>query len=104
MASCCIAAHPTRERQPRGPHPNRSRSAVVGLAPRRKVDTALAMTDAEREARTWNNGDVINVTMPAVIALDRTPDSPTVQSVRFGGIVLAGGFATTDLIALPVPT
>jgi DUF1680 family protein len=54
--------------------------------------------------RTWNNGDVIDVTMPAAIALDRTPDSATVQSVRYGGIVLAGAYGNTDLTALPVLT
>jgi len=54
--------------------------------------------------RTWNNGDVIDVTMPAAIALDRTPDSATVQSVRFGGIVLAGAYGTTQLTNLPLLT
>jgi len=52
--------------------------------------------------RTWNTGDVIDVTMPAAIALDRTPDSASVQSARFGGIVLAGAYGTTDLTSLPV--
>jgi DUF1680 family protein len=54
--------------------------------------------------RTWNTGDVVDVTMPAALAVERTPDSPTVQSVRFGGIVLAGGYGTTDVGALPVLT
>jgi hypothetical protein len=40
--------------------------------------------------------------MPAAIALDRTPDSAAVQSVRFGGIVLAGAYGTTNLASLPV--
>jgi len=51
--------------------------------------------------RAWNNGDVIDVTMPAAIALDRTPDSATVQSARYGGIVLAGAYGTTQLTSLP---
>jgi uncharacterized protein len=54
--------------------------------------------------RTWNNGDVIDVTMPAAIALERTPDSATVQSVRYGGIVLAGAYGTTQLTSLPTLT
>jgi hypothetical protein len=40
--------------------------------------------------------------MPAAIALDRTPDAASVQSVRFGGIVLAGAYGTTNLTSLPV--
>jgi DUF1680 family protein len=54
--------------------------------------------------RTWNNGDVIDVTMPAAIALDRTPDSATTQSVRYGGIILAGAYGTTQLTSLPTLT
>ncbi|HZJ66073.1 MAG TPA: beta-L-arabinofuranosidase domain-containing protein [Kofleriaceae bacterium] len=54
--------------------------------------------------RTWNNGDVVDVTMPAAIAVERTPDSATVQSVRFGGIVLAGAYGTTQLTSLPTLT
>jgi hypothetical protein len=52
--------------------------------------------------RTWNNGDVVDVTMPAAIALERTPDSATVQSVRYGGIVLSGAYGTTQPSGLPV--
>ena len=51
--------------------------------------------------RTWASGDVVDVTMPAAIALDRTPDSATVQSVRYGGIVLGGAYGTTQLTGLP---
>jgi DUF1680 family protein len=51
--------------------------------------------------RTWNSGDVVNITMPAAIAVERTPDSPTVSSVRFGGIVLSGAYGTTQLTSLP---
>src|ERR1041384_2744367 len=51
--------------------------------------------------RTWRTGDVVDVTMPAAIAVERTPDSATVQSVRFGGIVLAGAYGTTQLTSLP---
>jgi uncharacterized protein len=54
--------------------------------------------------RTWNNGDVVEVTMPAAIALERTPDSATVQSVRYGGIVLSGAYGTTQPSGLPVLT
>jgi DUF1680 family protein len=54
--------------------------------------------------RTWNDGDVIDVTMPAALALERAPDSPVVQSVRLGAIVLAGGYGTTDVGSLPVLT
>jgi uncharacterized protein len=54
--------------------------------------------------RTWNNGDVVDVTMPAAIALERTPDSATVQSVRYGGIVLSGAYGNTQLTALPTLT
>src|SRR5262249_46847609 len=50
--------------------------------------------------RTWHSGDVVDITMPAAIAVERTPDSATVQSVRFGGIVLAGAYGTTDLASV----
>lgn len=55
-------------------------------------------------SRTWNSGDVVNLTMPAAIAVERTPDSATVQSVRFGGIVLSGAYGTTQLTSLPTLT
>jgi uncharacterized protein len=51
--------------------------------------------------RTWNNGDVVDVNMPAAIAVERSPDSATVQSVRNGAIVLAGAYGTTQLTSLP---
>lgn len=51
--------------------------------------------------RTWRTGDVVDVTMPAAIAVEPTPDNATVQSVRFGGIVLAGAYGTTQLTSLP---
>jgi hypothetical protein len=51
--------------------------------------------------RTWNNGDVVNIIMPAALAVERTPDSATVSSVRFGGIVLSGAYGTTQLTSLP---
>ena len=51
--------------------------------------------------RTWSSGDVVDVTMPAAVALDRSPDSASVQSVRYGGIVLSGAYGTTDLTSLP---
>jgi uncharacterized protein len=38
------------------------------------------------------------------ITLDRTPDSATVQSVRYGGIVLAGRYGTAGLSGLPTLT
>jgi DUF1680 family protein len=51
--------------------------------------------------RTWATGDTVDVTLPMAIALDRTPDSSTVQSVRYGGIALAGRYGTTSLSGLP---
>jgi DUF1680 family protein len=54
--------------------------------------------------RTWNAGDVVDVTLPMAIALDRTPDDATVQSVRYGGIVLAGRYGSSGLSSLPTLT
>ena len=52
-------------------------------------------------SRAWRSGDVIDVVMPAAIAFERAPDSAVVQSVRYGGIVLAGAYGTTELTRLP---
>ena len=51
--------------------------------------------------RSWTTGDVVDVTMPAALALDRAPDSQTVVAVRYGGIVLSGAYGTTNLTSLP---
>lgn len=54
--------------------------------------------------RTWRAGDVVDVSLPMAIALDRTPDNAAVQSVRYGGIVLAGRYGSTGLSGLPTLT
>jgi hypothetical protein len=41
------------------------------------------------------------VSLPLAIALDRAPDRATVQSVRCGGIALAGRYGTSGLSGLP---
>ena len=54
--------------------------------------------------RTWATGDTVDLTMPMTIALERTPDSATVQAVRYGGIVLGGRYGSTSLTGLPTLT
>ncbi|MBO3744680.1 glycoside hydrolase family 127 protein [Streptosporangiaceae bacterium NEAU-GS5] len=51
--------------------------------------------------RTWAAGDVVDVTLPMALTLERTPDNPQVQAVKYGGIVLAGQYGSTGLSALP---
>ncbi|GAA3208547.1 beta-L-arabinofuranosidase domain-containing protein [Dactylosporangium siamense] len=42
--------------------------------------------------RAWANGDTIVVTLPMALALTSTPDDPTVQSVSYGPVLLAGQY------------
>jgi DUF1680 family protein len=52
-------------------------------------------------SRTWASGDVVDLTLPMSLTREATPDNPTVQAVKFGPVVLAGGYGTTNLTALP---
>ncbi|GAA3791411.1 glycoside hydrolase family 127 protein [Sphaerisporangium flaviroseum] len=50
---------------------------------------------------TWNNGDVIDVSLPMPLVREPAPDSAAVQAVMVGPIVLAGGYGSTNLSSLP---
>jgi DUF1680 family protein len=51
--------------------------------------------------RTWASGDVVELTLPAPLVREPTPDNPAVQAVKVGPIVLAGAYGTTDLGSMP---
>jgi hypothetical protein len=47
--------------------------------------------------RTWASGDTVDLVMPARLTFAPAPDNAAVQVVKYGGIVLAGEYGTTDL-------
>jgi uncharacterized protein len=51
--------------------------------------------------RTWASGDVVDLSLPMALSRESAPDDATAQVVRHGPIVLAGGYGTTNLTALP---
>ena len=54
--------------------------------------------------RIWDSGDVIDVTMPAALTFEPTPDNAEVRALRFGAVVLAGEYGSTNLSGLPTLT
>ncbi|MBL7261116.1 glycoside hydrolase family 127 protein [Paractinoplanes lichenicola] len=53
-------------------------------------------------SRTWVTGDVVDVTLPMTVRREAANDNSTVQAVKFGPLVLAGLFGSSNLSALPV--
>jgi hypothetical protein len=51
--------------------------------------------------RTWATGDVVELTLPMALRMERTPDNATVQAACYGPVVLAGAYGTNNLSALP---
>lgn len=51
--------------------------------------------------RTWASGDVVDVTLPASLTFPRANDDASVGAVKYGAIVLAGQYGSTNLSALP---
>ncbi|MDQ7807753.1 glycoside hydrolase family 127 protein [Amycolatopsis sp. A133] len=51
--------------------------------------------------RTWAPGDVVDVTLPASLTFPRTNDDAGAGAVKYGAIVLAGQYGSTNLSALP---
>jgi DUF1680 family protein len=51
--------------------------------------------------RTWASGDVLDVSLPMTLTRESTPDNATVQAVKHGPIVLAGGYGTSNLSTMP---
>ncbi|MEU4520517.1 beta-L-arabinofuranosidase domain-containing protein [Amycolatopsis sp. NPDC024027] len=51
--------------------------------------------------RTWAAGDVVDVSVPASLTFPRANDDGGVGAVKYGPIVLAGQYGSTDLGALP---
>jgi DUF1680 family protein len=47
--------------------------------------------------RTWASGDRVELTLPAGLVFSPTPDKPSVQVVKYGGIVLAGQYGRDPL-------
>jgi uncharacterized protein len=47
--------------------------------------------------RTWASGDVVDLTMPATLTFPRTTDNSTVGAAKYGAVVLAGQYGSTDL-------
>ncbi|MBV1853216.1 glycoside hydrolase family 127 protein [Catellatospora tritici] len=54
--------------------------------------------------RVWASGDVVDISLPMALTRESTPDSSTTQAVKYGPIVLAGAYGTTNLTALPTLT
>jgi DUF1680 family protein len=51
--------------------------------------------------RTWATGDVVVLTLPMALRMERTPDNAAVQAVLYGPVVLAGAYGSNNLSALP---
>jgi DUF1680 family protein len=51
--------------------------------------------------RNWTSGDVVDVAVSPSLVVEPTPDNAAVQSVKYGGIVLAGEYGTNNLSAMP---
>ncbi|TDV42203.1 beta-L-arabinofuranosidase domain-containing protein [Actinophytocola oryzae] len=47
--------------------------------------------------RTWASGDVVEVAVPATLTFPRANDNASIGAVRYGAIVLAGQYGSTDL-------
>jgi DUF1680 family protein len=47
--------------------------------------------------RVWASGDVVDVSVPASLTFPRTNDNSGVGAVKYGAIVLAGQYGSTDL-------
>lgn len=47
--------------------------------------------------RTWSTGDVIDFTMPASLKFPRANDNANIGAAKYGAIVLAGEYGSTDL-------
>jgi uncharacterized protein len=44
--------------------------------------------------RRWQRGDVLEVTLPMQLAVEPTPDHPTVQALTYGPVVLSGVYGS----------
>ncbi|MBE8524566.1 glycoside hydrolase family 127 protein [Amycolatopsis sp. H6(2020)] len=51
--------------------------------------------------RTWASGDVVDVSVPASLTFPRANDDAGVGAAKYGPIVLAGQYGSTNLSALP---
>ncbi|MFK3979175.1 beta-L-arabinofuranosidase domain-containing protein [Micromonospora sp. NPDC050397] len=51
--------------------------------------------------RTWSTGDVVDLTLPMALTREATPDNASVQAVKYGPIVLAGQYGTSNLSSMP---
>jgi DUF1680 family protein len=68
--------------------------------------TAQAVTPGSfaTVSRTWATGDMVDLSLPMAITREAAPDNPAVQAVRYGPLVLAGGYGTTNLTSMPTLT
>jgi DUF1680 family protein len=66
-----------------------SKPAVLTLNGKVKERAAKPSTYLSLE-RKWKEGDVITVTLPAALRLERAKDNPAMLSVFFGPVLLAG--------------
>ncbi|MFC7846855.1 beta-L-arabinofuranosidase domain-containing protein [Arthrobacter sp. NPDC057388] len=49
-------------------------------------------------ARTWKNGDTVEVDMPFTLRAEKAPDDPSVQTLMYGPVHLVARDARTDLL------
>lgn len=73
-----------------------SKPAVLTLNGKVKERAAKPSTYLSLE-RKWKEGDVITVTLPAALRLERAKDNPAMLSVFFGPVLLAGELGRENL-------
>ncbi len=66
-------------------------AAPRGVTPRKPMYSSPVPVSSYLEVkRTWRSGDVVEVTLPKRLHLERTPDVPSRASIMWGPLVLAG--------------
>lgn len=51
--------------------------------------------------RTWTSGDVVDVSVPATLTFPRANDNAAIGAARYGAVVLAGQYGSTNLSSMP---
>jgi DUF1680 family protein len=62
----------------------------------KKLEASASPSSYLTIARTWKNGDRVEVDLPMKLRLERLPDRPDVAAVLYGPIVLAGRLGGTE--------
>jgi DUF1680 family protein len=70
--------------------PARPAGANGGSTRRPLYSSPVPVSSYVNVKRTWRSGDVIDVTLPKSLRLERTPDVPSRAAIMWGPLVLAG--------------